>query len=87
MALVTSSEMFAKALKSDYAVGAFNVNNMEILQGIAEAAEETRSPSLHISPSSLKLQYWIPVLTSVSTWITVRILTSAKNALMTVSLP
>ena len=34
MALVTTKDMFAKALKSDYAIGAFNVNNMEIIQGI-----------------------------------------------------
>ncbi len=40
MALVTSKEMFAKALNKDYAVGAFNVNNMEIIQGIVEAAKE-----------------------------------------------
>ena len=39
MALVTTKEMFAKALKNDYAVGAFNVNNMEIIQGIVEAAK------------------------------------------------
>ena len=39
MALVTTKEMFAKALKSDYAIGAFNVNNMEIIQGIVEAAK------------------------------------------------
>jgi fructose-bisphosphate aldolase class II len=44
MALVTSSEMFAKALKSDYAVGAFNVNNMEIIQGIVDAAKEENAP-------------------------------------------
>lgn len=44
MALVTSKEMFAKALKSDYAVGAFNVNNMEIIQGIVEAAKIEASP-------------------------------------------
>lgn len=44
MALVTSSEMFAKALKSDYAVGAFNVNNMEIIQGIVEAAQQENAP-------------------------------------------
>ncbi len=44
MGLVTTKEMFAKALGSDYAVGAFNVNNMEIIQGITEAAAETRSP-------------------------------------------
>ena len=44
MALVTTKEMFAKALVSDYAIGAFNVNNMEIVQGITEAAGELRSP-------------------------------------------
>ena len=38
MALITSEEMFRKALKADYAIGAFNVNNMEIIQGIVEAA-------------------------------------------------
>ena len=43
MALVTTKEMFAKALKSDYAIGAFNVNNMEIIQGIVDAAIEERS--------------------------------------------
>ncbi len=44
MALVTSQEMFAKALKSDYAVGAFNVNNMEIIQGIVDAAKVEEAP-------------------------------------------
>ena len=44
MPLVTSTEMFRKAYKGGYAVGAFNVNNMEIIQGITEAAAETRSP-------------------------------------------
>jgi fructose-bisphosphate aldolase class II len=44
MALVTSKEMFAKALKSDYAVGAFNVNNMEIIQGIVDAAKIENAP-------------------------------------------
>lgn len=44
MALITSKEMFEKALKSDYAVGAFNVNNMEIIQGIADAASEQKAP-------------------------------------------
>ena len=42
--LVGTNEMFKKALEGKYAIGAYNVNNMEILQGIAEAAEETRSP-------------------------------------------
>ncbi len=44
MALITSKEMFSKALKSDFAVGAFNVNNMEIIQGIADAAKAENAP-------------------------------------------
>ena len=44
MSLVTTREMFAKALKSDYAVGAFNVNNMEIIQGIVDAAKIENAP-------------------------------------------
>lgn len=43
MSLITTKEMFAKALKNDYAIGAFNVNNMEIIQGIVEAAREEHS--------------------------------------------
>jgi fructose-bisphosphate aldolase class II len=44
MALVTSKAMLGKALKSDYAVGAFNVNNMEIIQGIVDAAKIENAP-------------------------------------------
>ena len=44
MALVSSKEMFEKAYKGGYAIGAFNVNNMEIVQGITEAAGELKSP-------------------------------------------
>ncbi len=44
MAIVTTKEMFAKAYNGGYAVGAFNVNNMEIIQGITEAAIAQRSP-------------------------------------------
>ncbi len=44
MALVTTREMFKKAYDGGYAVGAFNVNNMEIVQGITEAAAQERSP-------------------------------------------
>ncbi|MEE1038588.1 MAG: class II fructose-1,6-bisphosphate aldolase [Eubacterium sp.] len=44
MAFITSKEMFEKALKSDHAVGAFNVNNMEIIQGIVEAAKVEGAP-------------------------------------------
>lgn len=44
MPLVTTTEMFKKAYAGGYAIGAFNVNNMEIVQGITEACQETRSP-------------------------------------------
>ncbi len=44
MALVTSQEMFKKAYEGKYAVGAFNVNNMEIIQGIVEAAKQENAP-------------------------------------------
>ena len=49
MALVTSKEMFRKAYDGGYAIGAFNVNNMEIVQGITEALS-----LIHISRTSLK---------------------------------
>ena len=44
MPLVTTTEMFKKAYKGGYAVGAFNVNNMEMIQAIVEAANECHSP-------------------------------------------
>ena len=44
MPLVTTTEMFKKAYDGGYAIGAFNVNNMEIVQGITEAAKELRAP-------------------------------------------
>jgi len=44
MAIVTTKEMFQKAYAGGYAVGAFNVNNMEIIQGITEAAGELKAP-------------------------------------------
>ncbi|MCD8217754.1 MAG: class II fructose-1,6-bisphosphate aldolase [Clostridiales bacterium] len=44
MGLVTTTEMFQKAYNGGYAIGAFNVNNMEIVQGITEAAGELNSP-------------------------------------------
>ncbi len=44
MPLVTSTEIFKKAYEGGYAIGAFNVNNMEIVQGITEAAKEVNSP-------------------------------------------
>ena len=44
MALVTTKEMFKKAYEGGYAIGAFNINNMEIIQAITEAAAEEKSP-------------------------------------------
>ena len=44
MAIVTSTEMFKKAYDGGYAIGAFNVNNMEIIQGITAAAIAERAP-------------------------------------------
>ena len=44
MPLVTTKEMFKKAYDGQYAVGAFNVNNMEIIQGIVDAAKEEQAP-------------------------------------------
>ncbi|MGM0396854.1 MAG: class II fructose-1,6-bisphosphate aldolase [Bacillota bacterium] len=43
MGLVTSTEMFRRAQEGGYAIGAFNVNNMEIIQGIVDAAKEEKS--------------------------------------------
>ena len=44
MAIVTTKEMFKKAYEGGYAIGAFNVNNMEIIQGITEAARRGKRP-------------------------------------------
>ena len=44
MGLVTTTQMFKKAYEGGYAIGAFNVNNMEIIQGITEAAQEEKAP-------------------------------------------
>ena len=46
MPLVTTKEMFRKAYDGGYAIGAFNVNNMEIVQGITEAAREVHAPMI-----------------------------------------
>ena len=55
MALVTTKEMFKKAMQGKYAIGAFNVNNMELIQGIVDAAAEQNSPViLQASSSAIK---------------------------------
>ena len=55
MGLVTTTEMFKKSMEEGFAIGAFNVNNMEIIQGIVDAAAETNSPViLQASSSAIK---------------------------------
>ena len=55
MPFVTTTEMFRKAYEGGYAIGAFNANNMEIIQGITEAAKECRAPVIiQVSPSAMR---------------------------------
>ena len=55
MPLVTTKEMFEKSMKEHFAIGAFNVNNMEIIQGIVDAAAKENSPViLQASSSAIK---------------------------------
>ena len=55
MSLVTTTEMFKKSMEEGFAIGAFNVNNMEIIQAIVDAAAETNSPViLQASSSAIK---------------------------------
>ena len=55
MALVTTKEMFEKSMKEGFAIGAFNVNNMELIQAIVDAAAENNSPViLQASSSAIK---------------------------------
>ena len=60
MPLTHTRDLFAKALKGKYAIGAFNVNNMELVQGIVEACEEEKSP-LILQISKGARQYANPV--------------------------
>ena len=55
MALVTTKEMFEKSMKENFAIGAFNINNMEMIQGIVDAAAEEKAPViLQVSSSAIK---------------------------------
>ena len=55
MSLVTTKEMFERSMKEHYAIGAFNINNMEFIQAITDAAEEAKSPViLQVSSSAIK---------------------------------
>ena len=60
MPLVTTKEMFEKSMKEGFAVGAFNVNNMEIVQAIVDAAAEEKSPVI-LQASSSAIKYARPI--------------------------
>ena len=74
MPLVTTTEMFRKAYEGGYAIGAFNVNNMEIVQGITEAAKEVNSPViLQVSAGARKYAkhaYLMKLVEAAVDWIT-----------------
>ena len=59
MPLVTTKNMFEKSMKEHFAIGAFNVNNMEIIQGIVDAASEENSPVI-LQASSGAIKYARP---------------------------
>ena len=55
MPLVTTKEMFERSMKEHFSIGAFNINNMEFIQAITDAAEEAKSPViLQVSSSAIK---------------------------------
>ena len=94
MPLVTTKEMFRKAYDGGYAIGAFNVNNMEIVQGITEAAREVRAPMiLQVSKGARAYAnhtYLVKLVEAAvieCTWITARILKPASPALTAASPP
>ena len=58
--LVTTKEMFEKSMKEGFAIGAFNVNNMEIIQAIVDAAAEEKSPVI-LQASSSAIKYARPI--------------------------
>ena len=60
MPLVTTKEMFEKSIKEGFAIGAFNVNNMEIIQAIVDAAKEENSPVI-LQASSSAIKYARPI--------------------------
>lgn len=100
MPLVTTKEMFKKAYEGHYAIGAFNVNNMEIVQGITEAAKELNAPLILQCPlvlenmlniNTLYILYRLLLKTlvfqSLYTSTMVQISKLANLVLMAVSLP
>ena len=78
MPLVGTKEMFEKAYKEGYAIGAFNVNNMEIIQGITEAAAEEKAP-LILQVSNGARKYAKPIY-AVSSLAEKKVLHAEKQA-------
>lgn len=98
MALVTTKKMFEKAFEGGYAIGAFNINNMEIIQGVVAAAKAQNSAViLQVSKSALKYahpkylkamvmpQSKKPIWILHCIWITALILKYVKTVSNTVS--
>ena len=98
MPLTHTKDLFAKALKGKYALGAFNVNNMELIQAIVEACEEEKAPLIlqiskgarqyanrFTSRNSSRPPSASPTSRSPSIWTTATRLTCANSALTKVS--
>ena len=77
MPLVTTKEMFEKSIKEHFAIGAFNINNMEFIQAITDAAEEAKSPViLQVSSSAIKyarMEYLIKMVEAAVETTTIQI--------------
>ena len=67
MPLVTTKEMFAKAYAGGYAIGAFNVNNMEMIQGIVEAGKEEKSVEAKAVKNTIVIGVIITCLSGIVT--------------------
>ena len=90
MALVTTKEMFEKAFQGGYAIGAFNINNMEIVQGVVAAAQAQNSAViLQVSKSALKYAHpkYLKAMVDAAVEETVPIWKHVKNASNVVSHP
>ena len=97
MAIVTTKEMFKKAYEGGYAIGAFNVNNMEIIQGITEGAKMENAPViLQVSAGARKYAKHVYLMKMIEaavadpllcTWTTAPTLRPARAASMAASPP
>ena len=87
MPLVTTKEMFEKAYNGGYAIGAFNVNNMEIIQGITEAAAELKAPLILQVSKGARAYANRPACPSPCIWTTATASSCASPALRTASPP